>query len=91
MNKENTKSGIGAVLEHGSIEELEKLGCGPWDLNAGGDVLYLIPFRLYDLIPNGTKLVDISNKSFEFEHGKTDDDYRFGMLAFGVLRKRKEG
>ena len=30
MSKANTNSGIGAVLEHGSIEELEKLGRGPW-------------------------------------------------------------
>lgn len=88
MNKDSTESGIGAVLEHGSIEELEKLGCGPWDLSAGDKVLYLIPFSLYDFIPNGTKLVDISTRTLVFEHGKTDNDYRYGMLAYDVLRKR---
>ena len=36
-------------------------------------------------IPAGTEIVDINYATEKFEPGKTDDDYRFGMLAFGVL------
>jgi len=57
----------------------------------GGDerpqthTLWLFPGTWYQHIPNGFPIVDIFGVLDEFERGKTDDDIRYGCLAFGVM------
>ena len=47
--------------------------------------LWLLPAEWYDAIPNGFPVTDIFGCIEQFERGKTDDDRRFGLLAFGVM------
>ena len=47
--------------------------------------LWLFPAEWYDSIPNGFPIVDINGCIEQFERGKTDDDRRFGLLAYGVV------
>lgn len=66
-------------------ETLKSLGCCAWDEpDENGTVLMLFPYEWYDKIPSGMMLESISGEKEPFEHGKTDDDYRFGCLAYGV-------
>lgn len=51
--------------------------------------VWLFPSEWYNSIPNGFKLISISGENHLFEKGKTDDDRRFGCLAYGILRKPK--
>ena len=62
-----------------SKEQLKGLGLGCWD---GG--LFLFPKEWYEFIPNGFPVESISGDVKPFEHGKTNDDIRFGLLSFGV-------
>jgi hypothetical protein len=70
---------------------LRELGLRPWN-KAGDDpdyhngrVLWLLPGEWYNSIPNGFKLIDIMGNEELFKRGETDDDIRFGMLAYGIL------
>lgn len=47
--------------------------------------LMLFPAEWYASIPAGFPIVDINGKLEDFEPGKTDDDRRFGLLAYGVM------
>lgn len=49
--------------------------------------IYLLPAEWYNSIPDGFELVDICGKKEFFKNGKTDNDQRFGCLAYGILRK----
>jgi len=49
--------------------------------------LWLFPASWYEDIPNGFPIVDINGCTESFEKGKTDDDRRFGMLAYGMMVK----
>lgn len=70
-------------------ETLQQAGLCPWDEpNDKGEVLWLIPGEWYDRIPEGFMLTCISGETEPFERGKTDDDTRFGLLAYGVVCKR---
>ena len=67
---------------------LKALGCKKWDApDAAGDVLWLFPAEWYDAIPDGLPVIDINGCTEAFERGVTDDDRRFGCLAFGFKRK----
>ena len=50
--------------------------------------LYLIPAKYYNIIPNGYNLIAISGKPHKFKFGITNDDQRYGLLAYGILRKK---
>jgi hypothetical protein len=52
-----------------------------------GIVLWLLPGEWYEIIPDGMRFMDINGEEEIFKKGKTDDDIRFGCLAFGVPRK----
>jgi hypothetical protein len=52
----------------------------------GGMQLLLIPGEWYAHIPEGTSIVSIMGERETFKRGETDDDIRFGCLAYGVLR-----
>lgn len=67
---------------------LKQIGCQQWDEPDGdGHVLWLFPAEWYDHIPDGTLVVTINGETEAFKHGKTDDDRRFGALAYGFRRK----
>ncbi len=57
---------------------LRDLGMQPWD-----DDLWLYPAEWYDYIPEDYEIVDINGKIGSFHKGKTDDDRRYGALAYG--------
>ena len=59
-------------------EELKSMGCGKWDEN-----LWLFPYEWYEKIPEGTELESICGDIFLFQPGVTDDDIRYGLLAYG--------
>lgn len=52
---------------------------------SGSPMLWLFPGEWYSKIPPGYEIVDISYYIEKFKRGKTDNDIRFGCLAFGVL------
>lgn len=60
---------------------LRAIGCGVWD-----EGHYLFPHEWYWNIPNGYLVVDINDEIEAFVPGQTDDDKRFGCLAFGFKR-----
>lgn len=69
-------------------ETLKQIGCQKWDEpDKDGNVLWLYRAEWYDHIPNGTPIVDINGEKELFKRGETDDDMRFGALAYGFLRK----
>jgi len=63
---------------------LEDLGLRQW---ASGHWLY--PAEWYDKIPEGLDLFSINGEEIRFERGVTDNDMRFGMLAYGFIRHPK--
>ena len=64
-----------------SKEALVKIGMGQW----GEHGLWLFPYQWYDHIPEGMELMCIDGTTEPFKKGVTDDDYRFGCLAFGIV------
>jgi hypothetical protein len=66
------------------VETLKAIGCRPWEEKEDGDLM-LFPYEWYDHIPNGLQVMDICGGVSPFVRGKTDDDYRFGVLSFGVF------
>jgi len=67
-------------------EDLQKLGLQKWDDNGH----WLFPYQWYDNIPNGYPIVSISGETELFIKGETDDDMRFGALAYGFIKLTKE-
>lgn len=75
------------ALQTMTVPELKSLGMGVWS-ETDEHIHMLYPKEWYDTIPNGLEMLCISGRTEIFEHGKTDDDYRFGCLAFGFLVKK---
>jgi hypothetical protein len=71
-----------------SEKTLKAIGCQKWDdPDKEGNVLWLFPYQWYDYIPSGTPIISISGQQELFERGITDNDMRFGALAYGFHRK----
>lgn len=68
-----------------SEAQLKDIGCGIWN-KEDGVVHWLFPKEWYDHIPHGLMVACIDETTFAFESGETDDDTRFGMLAYGFLQ-----
>lgn len=67
-------------------ETLKAIGCCPWDEpNEKGEALWLFPGEWYDHIPEGMPLTCIDGTTAPFKRGETDDDIRFGCIAYGVV------
>jgi hypothetical protein len=47
---------------------------------------WLYPGEWYDFIPEGYPITDINGVTEPFRKGKTDNDIRFGCLAYGFKR-----
>lgn len=66
---------------------LKAIGCQKWDEpNEAGETLWLFPHEWYGIIPDGTPIVVINGEHETFKRGETDDDMRFGALAYGFLK-----
>lgn len=79
----------GSLAEYGEVA-LREMGCGAWDdPDERGTVLMLFPGEWYSSIPRGLSIEDINGNLETFEPGLTDDDIRFGCLAFGVRTKAR--
>jgi hypothetical protein len=61
-------------------DKLRERGLQLWDTNH-----WLYPAEWYDFIPDGYEMVCISGEVEKFEKGVTDDDMRFGALAYGFI------
>lgn len=59
--------------------ELLSMGLGNWDGR-----LMLFPGKWYAFIPEGFEVETISGGREKFQRGVTDDDIRFGSLAYGI-------
>jgi hypothetical protein len=66
------------------------LGFGMWNETEKGKH-WLFPKEWYDIIPDGYQITYISGEQGEFKRRKTDDDYRFGCLAFGFIQESQQG
>jgi hypothetical protein len=74
-----------------SPETLKAIGCCLWDEpNEKGEVLWLLPGEWYDRIPEGFPLTCIDGKTEPFKRGETDDDTRYGCLAYGIIVKNSD-
>ena len=68
-----------------SDASLKELGIGIWDKDENG-THYLFPKEWYGIIPKGLMVKFIDGTEEPFQPGVTDDDYRFGCLAFGFYK-----
>lgn len=66
-------------------QSLKDAGCGIWN-KEGGKTHWLYPHEWYDFIPDGYEITDICGNVEPFEKGKTDDDIRYGCLAYGFIQ-----
>lgn len=48
--------------------------------------VYLFPKEWYNIIPNGFIVTGLYGEEYPFEKGITDDDIRFGCLAYGIRK-----
>jgi hypothetical protein len=69
------------------LARVRQMGCQMWDEDAKG-IHWLFPGQWYPYIPNGTKIVCIDGDEELFTRGETDDDIRFGALAYGFITLR---
>lgn len=88
------------ILDVAASIVLRRLGFGVFDnlrrlvsIEDGKDIesipdmdVWLIPAELFDAIPDGYPLVDINGAEVAFDRKKCDNDQRFGLLAYGILR-----
>lgn len=72
------------ALRELSDDALMAIGCGLW-----GDGHWLYPHEWYQNIPAGYLVVSILGEIKPFIPGETDDDVRFGCLAYGFKKEAK--
>jgi hypothetical protein len=70
-------------------ENLE-IDCGrgdaPIDVLEIDEDIILFPSEWYSIIPDGFIVTGLHGEQYPFEKDKTDDDMRFGCLAYGIRR-----
>jgi len=66
------------ILKGLKPETLKAIGMQKWDKGH-----WLYPSEWYGFIPHGYIVTDINGKDEPFIPGETDDDIRFGCLAYG--------
>lgn len=72
---------------------LRELGLRQWgrrdeheDGTETGPMLWLLPGEWYSAIPAGLRVTTITFRDEAFIPGQTDDDIRFGCLAYGIIK-----
>lgn len=73
------------ALREMAPESLKAIGCQIWDRDEKG-THWLYPHEWYSFIPDGLEIVDIMGNREPFTKGETDDDMRYGALAFGFIQ-----
>lgn len=63
-------------------EQMKILMFNKWDEESG---IMLIPLYLRQFIKEGTPVMSISNETSYFSLETTDNDHRYGCLAYGVI------
>lgn len=87
---------INALISSAPKDVLIKMGVRPWqkwpneNYLKENEVHYLFPGEWYKHIPDGFEIVSISGNKEKFVQGETDDDIRFGCLAYGFIRKEQK-
>jgi hypothetical protein len=74
-----------AKLPTKSHEELIGMGLGVWKKGEEG-THYLFPHEWYNIIPEGLEMKCINGTTEIFKRGVTDDDKRFGCIAYGFVK-----
>lgn len=64
-------------------------GDAPIEAPAVDEDIILFPGEWYHCIPNGFMVTGLYGEEYPFEKNKTDDDIRFGCLAYGIRRPVK--
>lgn len=74
------------ALRKMTSSELKALGMGVWSTASfpARTALMLLPGEWYAHIPDGYAVETINGKTSSFRKGKTDNDIRFGCLAYGI-------
>lgn len=67
---------------------LKGLGLQKWE-ETPEQIHWLFPYEWYDFIPEGMEIVDINGEREKFKRGTTDNDMRFGVLAYGFIQKTR--
>lgn len=63
--------------------KLIELGLRPWDESG----LLLFPMEWYTAIPDGFEVTVINGSIEPFVYGHTDNDCRYGVLAYGIVSR----
>jgi hypothetical protein len=76
-----------------SDKKLLQFGLRPWgrkhehhDGTEYGPMLWLFPGEWYEHIPEGFEVVTLRFQRERFTRRETDNDIRFGCLAYGILK-----
>ena len=69
---------------------LRDIGMCIWDEVGDDQFHWLFPSEWYDCLPAGYTIISIGGEVKQFYPGKTDNDIRFGCLAYGWIRPKKE-
>ena len=89
MKQRLPTASVFSCLSDLSAEKLEEYGLRCWsDTDKRGE-LWLFPEEWYGSIPAGFPVTSISYATRPFYKGM-DNDTRFGMLAFGIIKNRSE-
>jgi hypothetical protein len=59
----------------------------PYELLDVDEDILLFPSEWYNIIPDKFSVTGLSGESYQFQKGVSDDDTRFGCLAYGIRRK----
>ena len=69
------------ALKNAPDDILKDIGLSQWD-----EKIWQYPAEWYDYIPEGYEIIDIRGEIKKFQKGITDDERRFGCLAFGMSK-----
>ena len=69
------------ALKKAPEDILKDIGLVNWD-----GKIWLYPAEWYDYIPEGYEVTNIRGETENFQKGVTDDDIRFGCLAYGLMK-----
>jgi hypothetical protein len=83
----NVVNGNPAEFTGSMIFELSSKESRPMELLKEDEDIILFPGGWYDIIPDGFKCTGIHGQEEIFVKGESDDDTRFGCLAYGIRRK----
>lgn len=95
MKAPRTKTEFRELLKNGGRTRLLNQGFRIWERYKSkkhtphlkkGEALLLIPGKYYDLIPERFPLITLFGSKIKFRHGQTDNDTRFGLLAYGIAK-----